>query len=383
MSEDNIDQSVIDEAERIMSDVKARILLKQPFYGVLLSQAAFVCERQIPTMATDGKNIYYNPKFVVATDKSHRPGILMHEIGHCIYLHCSPERRLNRDKQRWNVAADFVINLEISEMNYPLPKDALLDTQYRNMNAEQVYDALPKDVSQYKTMDTHIDIADGNIDWDEMQDKVIAAYEMTKDYQGQGKLPAGVARWVDKIRKSKVKWERVFHRYVGQALAKDDYSYTRCNRRLLGQNIYLPDLRNHVIGNVVLAIDTSGSITREIVEQFTAELSKISHLVEEVTVMTCDATVHEVVKVRKMEYFFDKIQMKGGGGTDFRPVFKKVEEVASIPPDLLIYLTDAWGSFPEKKPPYPVLWCLTETGNMHNIKFGEIVELPKEISGRR
>ena len=181
------------------------------------------------------------------------------------------------------------------------------------------------------------------------------------------------------MRKSKVKWERIFHRYVGEALAKDDFSYERCNRRLMGQDIYLPDLRNHIIGHVVLAIDTSGSITAKILEQFSAELAKISHLVDEVTVMTCDAQVHEVVKVRKMEDFMKKIEFKGGWGTDFRPVFKEVED-RKITPELLIYLTDAWGSFPEKAPQYPVIWTLTTGSNKNGIPWGSVVEMPQDLS---
>src|SRR5690606_5015163 len=149
------------------------------------------------------------------------------------------KRRLNRDRQRWNVACDFAINLEIDGMSndYQLPKGVLLDKKYAGMNAEQIYDDLPKDVSQYQTMDTHIEQMDGTEDWDDMEDKIIAAYESTKDFyedgKNQGKLPTGIKRFIDQMRKAKVRWERIFHRFVGQALSKDDFSYTRCNRRYM------------------------------------------------------------------------------------------------------------------------------------------------------
>lgn len=284
---------------------------------------------------------------------------------------------------------DYAINLEIRDLGYTLPKNVLMDNKYKNMNAEQIYDQLPKDEEQLKklgiTLDTHIELSDGSEDWDDMEDRVISAYEMTKDYyegRNQGVLPGGIGRWIKEIRKSKVKWERIFHKFVGQALAKDDFSYHRCNRRMLPQDIYLPDLRSHTIGHVILAIDTSGSITQKILEQFIAELTKISHLADEVTVITCDAAVHEVVKIRNMQDFMKKIKFKGGMGTDFRPVFKEIDK-RKIAPELLIYITDAWGRFPEKKPFYPVIWCLTTDSNKSAIPWGQSVELPSDTSYRR
>jgi predicted metal-dependent peptidase len=239
-----------------------------------------------------------------------------------------------------------------------------------------VYDSLPEDCANLSTLDMHIENSDES-SWDDMEDRIITAYEMTKNHKGKGNMPGGLKRWIDKLRKSKVRWERIFHRYVGQALAKDDYSFVRVNKRFIGQGMYLPDLRSHIIGNVVIAIDTSGSIGRNCLEQFAAEISKVAHLVNEVTAMTCDAAVQEVVKIQKFDNWLTKLHMRGGGGTDFRPVFDKVKELG-IQPELLIYLTDAYGTFPEKKPMYPVLWCVTCQDGMNSIPWGQKVLLPNE-----
>ena len=119
----------------------------------------------------------------------------------------------------------------------------------------------------------------------------------------------------------------------------------------------MPSLKNEKIGNVVVAIDTSGSISDDDISQFVSELKKISNLVEEVTVITCDCQIHETVKVRHFSEILSKIQMKGGGGTSFKPVFDKIAE--GQVPQLLVYLTDTYGDYPEKKPTYPVLWMST------------------------
>lgn len=369
-----IDPAVLHAANERLGASRARLLLQQPFYGVLLSMTDFVPEAVIPTMATDGTKVYFNPEYVKTLNDHELYGVLLHEISHCIYLHCTTKRRLNRAQHRWNVACDFAINLEIKGMGYSLPREVLLDDKYREMNAEQIFDQLPEDSSKFTTLDTHIELSDSD-GWDDMEDKVIAAYEMTKNSKSKGSTPSGLKRWIDKLRKSKVRWERIFHKFIGQALSKDDYSFIRPNRRYLSQDIYLPDLRSHIIGSVVIGVDTSGSIGKECLEQFAAEIAKIGHLVEEITVMTCDAHVHEVVKIRKFEDFLKKIKFSGGGGTDFRPVFDKVKEMR-MEPELLVFLTDTYGSFPEKAPQYPVLWVITEESG--KVPWGQFVYIPND-----
>lgn len=371
---DSIDPEIRRQAEERMGNSRARLLLQQPFFGVLLSMTDFSAEAAIPTMATDGARVYYNPEFVMSLNEDEVFGVLLHEISHCIYLHCTAKRRLNRDSKRWNVACDFAINLEIKNMGYNLPDGLLIDTKYAEMNAEQIYDQLPQDVSKFQTFDLHIESSDEG-SWNDMEEKIITAYEMTRNTKGKGSMPAGLKRWIDKLRKNKVKWERIFHKYVGQALARDDYSFTRVNRRFLSQDVFLPDLRNYIIGNVVIAIDTSGSIGKNCLEQFAAEINKIRYLVNKVTAMSCDAAVQEVVEVDKFGNFLTQLQMKGGGGTDFRPVFDKVKELNMVP-ELLIYLTDTYGSFPEKQPSYPVLWCITEENGQ--VPWGQSVHIPND-----
>lgn len=372
--ENKISQDIIDKARDRMGKGRARLMLQQPFYGVLLSMVDFIVETSIPTMATDGSKIYYNPEFALKIDDDEVFGVLLHEISHCIYLHCTQKRRLNRESHKWNVSCDYAINLEIRGMQYKLPREALLEDKFRDMNAEQIYDSLPQDVSNLQTLDIHIENSDSK-SWDDMEEKILSAYEMTKNSKSKGDMPGGLKRWLDKLRKAKVNWARVFHRYVGQALSKDDYSYTRVNKRFAPQDIYLPDLRNHIIGNVVIAVDTSGSITKKCIEQFGAEMSKISHLVDECVAISCDAQVHEIVKIRKFSNWLKEMKFgfKGGGGTDFRPVFDIVKE-RRLNPELLIYLTDTYGTFPDRAPNYPVLWCITVDGG--KVPWGQSVFIP-------
>ncbi len=378
--EEDISPEIVSKAAMKMGNSRARLLLQQPFYGVLLSMVDFIPEKAIPTMATDGAKIYYNPRYVCEdlTDDEVF-GVILHEISHCIYLHCTAKRRLNRAHKRWNFATDYAVNLEIKDLGYALPQNILLDQKYRDMNAEQIYDTLPDDDKVLAALggnfDIHIDNSD-EASWDDMEDKIITAYEMTKNAKGKGDIPAGIKRWIDKLRKARVKWERVFHRYVGQALAKDDYSFTRVNKRFLGQDMYLPDMRSHIIGSVVVAIDTSGSIGKNCIEQFAAEIAKISYLIEDITCITCDAEIHEVVKVKKFENFTKKLHFKGGGGTSHKPVFEHIKKMKQNV-ELLVALTDMYSDIQDiKKPAYPVLWV--STSEITTAPFGQVVQIPND-----
>lgn len=379
------EEEVITAVKRV-NKCRGNIVITQPFYGFLLTMMDMVPTEKYPHAATNGKVIYFNPKSVSNFTDDELTGVLMHEITHCIYLHVSPERRLSRDPKIWNYAIDYVTNYELKSMHYILPTWVLYSDEYGGKNAEQVYDILIKKRNgegegegsgveeEGAGFDSHI--FESGIDWDDMADRVYTAYKMTSDMQeGHGHLPEGIENWIKNIKKSKIPWSRILHRYIGEALAKDDYSYSRCNRRFLSQEIYLPDLRSYKLGKAVLAVDTSGStVYNEDLPMFAGEIQKISHLIDKITVITCDAAVHEVVDLFNFSEFFSKIKFLGGGGTDFRPVFEKLED---SPPNLLIYLTDGWGSYPEKAPDYPVIWCLTEGGSVESIPFGVVVKLPR------
>jgi predicted metal-dependent peptidase len=382
-------------AQERLNKARANLLIHQPFYGVLLSMLDFVEDPELgkhsghKTMATNGKSIFFHPEFVAKIDDKELLGVLLHEINHCIYSHCDADRVGRRDFETWNCAADFAINYEIRAMGYTLPEPHLYDEEYKDLTVEQIYKLLEgnsitiilangdkKCIHGYggniddlikKLLDEHRITKDAA---DAIREKILRAYEATRN---QGNLPAGVERLIKEMRRAKVCWERQFHRYVGATIAHDDFSFIKPNKRYISHGLYMPTLHNPIIGNVAVAIDTSGSITPDDVAQFSGELRKISHLVDEVTVMTCDAAVHEVVKVWKFGDFSKTLKMKGGGGTDFNPPFNKVREL-KMRPELMIYLTDTFGTFPTKAPPYPVLWCSTvEESKATKPPFGQTI----------
>jgi predicted metal-dependent peptidase len=155
------------------------------------------------------------------------------------------------------------------------------------------------------------------------------------------------------------------------ATARDDYSYMRPSRRE-GEFI-LPMLRSHQL-DVVVAVDTSGSIKDGEMEEFIDELDALKGQIRaRVTLLPCDARLCEGAPwvFEPWEQFRRPEEVKGGGGTSFRPVFEWVED-AGLRPDLLVYFTDAQGDFPAAEPPYPVLWLVK---GRSQIPWGQRIQL--------
>ncbi len=189
--------------------------------------------------------------------------------------------------------------------------------------------------------------------------------------QQAGKLGSGMARMIDFFLQPTLPWRVLLARYMN-TIARDDYSYTRPSSRRGDPAIY-PSLRSAQM-EVVVAIDVSGSIHREELDEFIAEIDSLKAQVRaRVTLLTCDNTI-----TCERPWVFepwDHCQLPekvvGGGGTDFNPVFNWVDN-NDLRPDLLIYFTDARGNFPRYEAPYPTIWLVK--GNQP-IPWGQRIQL--------
>ena len=121
---------------------KARtsLILDHPFFGSLLFRLKGRECRSIPTMATDGVSLFYNPDFVETLNAATLAGTLAHEVMHPALHH--HVRRSDRDPKRWNVACDFAINPLLVDAGLSLPDGVLIDNRFRGMSAEQIYNLL-------------------------------------------------------------------------------------------------------------------------------------------------------------------------------------------------------------------------------------------------
>jgi predicted metal-dependent peptidase len=351
--------------------VKARtdLLMDEPFFGTLALRPDYIMSDDIPTAATDGKNFYFNPKFLSSLNRYEMAGLLAHEIAHNMLAHS--HRMGDRNPKKWNIACDYAINPILVDSGFKLPKDGLLDTKYKDMSAEKIYDLLPDETDETKDSPSIGIVLKAKTESEAENQQAIAEIKISvaqaaRAAKNCGKLPSHLSKLVDSLLEPQINWrERL--RYCLGTVVKHDYSWMRPNRRFIAQNMYLPSLSSPGVGEIAVAIDTSGSINEDELNIFCSELN---HLLDEtqpskVTVLYCDASIQAVE-----EYTADdlpiSLKIRGGGGTKFSPVF---EHLQNEPPKALIYFTDMCGEFPEE-PDYPVFWLAT---SRLKAPFGETI----------
>jgi predicted metal-dependent peptidase len=178
----------------------------------------------------------------------------------------------------------------------------------------------------------------------------------TQQARQAGKLGGAIARLVDHLLQPQLPWRMLLARYM-TALARDDFSYMRPSRRE-GDAIF-PALKSAQL-DITVAIDTSGSIKAQEMGEFLAEISALKgQMRARVTLLACDSALAPDAPwvFESWEEFSCPQQIQGGGGTAFSPVFDWVSQQDN-PPALLVYFTDAKGTFPEYEPNYPVIWLV-------------------------
>ena len=373
---------------RRISRARIKLLYKQPFFATGAMRMQVAVTEEIDTMGVDGKNLFVNAAFTAGLTELQVIGVLCHEVLHIVNMHHL--RKGKRDHKLWNVACDYAINPIVLGAGLELPPGRLLDAQYEGMSAEKIYSLLEKD-PQSKNEDHSAcgEVMDGTqkADGSEMSpDEIKIAEQQIKVgiaqaaemARSQGMMTAAIEAMVGALLRPIVNWREVLRRFAARVVPTG-VSWSRPNRRVLAQGIRLPGVIKGGVGKLVVGIDSSGSIYVDPVmtQQFLSEVEAICNEVkpEAIYVVFCDSKVKsaETFEHNDMTDMFGRLKsmVRGGGGTDFRPVFNWVEE-QGITPAALIYLTDMEGTFPSVPPNYPVLWAKTTD---HKAPFGDEVRL--------
>lgn len=354
---------------------RSRLILDNPFFGTLCLRLKVV-EWDKETGATDGVHLFYNPKWFEKLTDMERIGFLAHEVLHVVFLHIT--RRNERDATKWNVACDYAINNYLVAEGFILPKGGLVDPQYNDMTAEAIYSELPDQDSKLLdpgkcggVMDhPGTDGTSGKTSAIEAG-LTVAIHQAAEAAKAQGKLSGAMESVISDITDPKVDWKAVLARFL-RANNKSDFTWVRPNRRFIARGMYLPSLHNPCLEEIVVAVDTSGSISEDELKQFTTETSYILHELapERVQFLQCDAEVQNATEYTR-ESLPLKVTYEGRGGTRFSPVIDYVNE--NYPnAAALVYLTDLESDDFGDKPHYPVLWVTT---NETNAPFGEVIQM--------
>jgi predicted metal-dependent peptidase len=345
---------------------KARIsmILDMPFFGALAFKLGTVIDNSIPTACTDGKVIRFNEEYVASLSNPELTGLLVEEIGHCAFGHIW--RMENRDHERWNVACDQVLWRMIAQLGEKsslckLSADCPINPRFDGLSAEEIYHLLPKQKDSPRPTPSRGEMAPASADPEQAEElktdweTAVQGIATAERMKGKGQMPAWMEELVHASMTPKIPWTDTLRDFARIA-AKDDYSTSRPNRRYLHSGFILPSLYSEKLGTIVVAIDTSGSINMDILQEMLAELQSIldSSRPQSITLIDCDSRINQTREFTPGDNLAE-FRVKGGGGTNFRPVFEHVAE-KQIDPACLIYLTDLDGSFPKEEPPYPSLW---------------------------
>ena len=363
--------------------IQARVamLIKHDFWGKMATRMRLInADAWCSTLATDGKNFYYNSQFVLSLGSIDKVIFgFAHEVLHCIYDHIP--RTGDRDRKLSNIAQDYVINADL--VHYGVGKaidevDIIYDKKYFNWSFEAVYDELYDKADKInidelfgQLLDDHLEPGEGDSEGDgdgngsdsdvskkrpvltqeqkeaikdEIREAVLQAAQGTQ----AGKLPGGVNRIVNNLTNPKMDWRSLINMKL-PSLAKNDYSYQQFNKKYMQSGIIVPGLNRQESIDVCVGIDTSGSISQQVLEEQLSEVVGIMDMYEEFTIRIWqfDTGIYGYAEFTKdtagdiLEY-----EVKGGGGTDFDANWTFMKE-EGIEPQMFIMFTDGepWNSW--------------------------------------
>lgn len=400
-----------------------KLMKNHGFFATILLNLKIVEDNSIPTACVSTTTMRVNAEWFKTLSLDHRLAVLAHECMHPALKHHT--RMKHRDPRLWNYATDYVINPILVDAGMKLPEGVLLDQKYNGLTAEEVYtmlkrenppepekggggkgDSTPQEALGGSQGDDQgndgessqngdgapmggewmpgdgfagglgdVEPFEGDTEEREAEEKRMDEIVMSASEVGrrQGTLPGGILRWVEEQKDPVIDWEDQLRQWMSER-AYDDYSWRQPNRRYIHQGVYMPSMLSETYGEMALLLDTSCSLGQKDLDECAGEVNSIDLLVAaKKHVMYIDS------KLQGYDVFegHDAVDLhfKGGGGTDFRPGFSKIEE-EGITPKVVIYFTDGYCSSYPEVPDYPVLWMITANGRKNfNPPFGDVIHM--------
>jgi len=405
-------------AEQRVERVHVALMRHKKFclFSGLFMVGKVTVDEVLPTAATDGLNVIYGRSFVDRLDDKQLGFVIIHEAMHKAYRHLTTwEKLFKKNASLANAACDYVINLQIKDydpdeeiVRFPTDENGqimgLIDERFRGMDAHQVFTILEKECQPKggsggsPTSEPGDKSAqNGNVPqgfdehlWDQanqMEEK--EAEQLARDIDNalrQGallaaKMNGGISREIQELLTAKIDWRDVLRDFIKQiAKGKDDSSWRKFNKRLLGSHIYMPTTISTKLECIAIGVDTSGSIQGEVLTEFLSEIKSICQEVtpSKVELMYWDSRVagHETYEEGAVETLTDSTKPRGGGGTSPNAVVKFMAE-KHIQPDCVVMLTD--GCFYDGEGEWdtinaPLLWCIKDN-KLFTHKYGKAVHI--------
>ena len=363
-----------DMREKLIT-ARVGLLLRASFFGNLATRLKLVnADEWCTTAATDGRNFYYNSRFIDMLKPKEVEFLFGHEVLHCVYDHFG--RRGDRDPQLFNIANDYCVNADLKKHRvgeFITTVPCLFDAKYDGMSSEEVYDILYENAEKIdigslidKMLDEHLDgegeDGDGEKDEngqpkngkgrpklsaeerqqikDEIKEAVLAAAAAS---DGAGNLPAGVRRIIEDMTAPKMNWRELLRMQL-ESTIKSDYTWMRSSRKGWHLDAVMPGMKFDPMIDIAVSIDASGSMGDKMLKDFLAEVAGIMEQFPayRIHVLSFDTQVYNPQQFDSEN--LDDItgyEIMGGGGTDFDCVFQYFKE-NEIEPKRHIMFTDGY-----------------------------------------
>ena len=354
-----------DAAQKKITRARVGLLNKQPFWGHLAMNLRMIEDPELrpPTAATDGKNIFYHPEWVISNDVDVVMSMEAHEVAHVVFDHVG--RRNGREPIRWNYANDYQVNLVLKDCGFVIPPSWLYDEKYIGMSSDSIYLLLPEAKEDSLGRCYIPGTKEGQAPFDappqgepmKMEEWEATIVQAANAQREHGHVPGSLNRFVTQILAPESDWRSVMTRFARE-VSRDDYSYRSINRKMAAHGYILPGLYSETMGLMAAGFDTSGSISQDIFNAFGAHLTEIRNQMkpQQMVNIFCDS------RINRVDTYDDDGDMNfsvcGGGGTNFCPPFEYIEK-HNLHPACFMYLTDGYGRFPDVPPEFPVLWLMT------------------------
>ena len=365
------DPKVDREVREILITARVGLLLKASFFGNLATRLKLVnADEWCSTAATDGRNFYYNTRFIKMLKPKEVEFLFGHEVLHCVYDHFG--RRGDRNPQLWNIADDFCVNADLKKHHvgeFITSVPCLYDHKYDGMSAEEVYDLLYEkadkiDISSLldKMIDEHMDgdgddgSGDGDGDQEgkgrprlskedrqQIRDEIKEAMLAAASASDAGNIPAGVKRIIQDLTEPKMNWRELLRMQL-ESTIKSDFTWMRASRKGWHMDAVMPGMKVDPMIDIAIALDASGSISEKMLKDFLGEVQGImdSFPAYRIHVITFDTDAYNPA-----QYDSDNLddicdyEVSGGGGTDFDCIFKYLKD-NEIEPKRLVVFTDGY-----------------------------------------
>lgn len=392
------------EVRELLITARIGMLLKASFFGNLATRLKLInADAWCPTAATDGRNFYYNTRFIKMLRPREIEFLFGHEILHCIYDHFG--RRGDRDPQLWNIAGDYCNNADlkkhkIGEFITSVP--CLYDVKYEGMSAEEVYDDLYRNADKIdinklldKLIDDHMDGDDtagsgkdgdesgppilSEADRQQIRDEIKEAMLSAAQTSDAGNLPGNVKRLIQELTEPKMDWRELLRMQL-ESTIKSDYTWMRTSRKSWHMDAVMPGMKTTDAIDIAVMVDTSGSISDAQARDFLSEIKGIMETFEDyrIHVGTFDTNVHNVQLYSSDNLEdIDDYELEGGGGTDFECMFDWMKS-NEIEPKKLVVFTDGYPHGSWGDPNYcDTLWIIHSNATP-SVPFGVWAEYKED-----